>query len=311
MNDIKVLILCNNPIAVPGIREFVFFGKAAGIAIPRRNKEMQHVLEQMLEGTGVPLLLIDKKEYKHQLKDALSQLAPNIVLMMTFPFIIPPEILQIPLKGFINFHYGLLPQCRGPQPILNHLLNNDTEAGVTVHKVDEGIDTGPVILQEKLAIESDDTYGTLQSKLAFLAAKLAASLLKILSYGSIIPAVPQDESKAAYHNMPGAKELTINWQEMNAEKIIRLINACNPWNKGAGTSINNWGIGITEAEIIGECEATDQSAGKILSCNKDAGLVVSTKDNKKLKINIIYTNEGFFSGCRLADFRVKAGDLFV
>lgn len=311
MNDIKALILCNNPIAVPGIREFLFFGKVAGIVIPKRNKEMQHILEQMLAGTGVPLVLVDKKEYKQQLKNALEQYTADAVLMMTFPFIITPEILKMPVKGFINFHYGLLPQCRGPHPILNHLLNNDKEAGVTVHKVDEGIDTGPVILQEKIPIEDNDTYGTLQSKLAFLGAKLAANLLKILSYGTIIPSVAQDESKAAYHQMPGAKELTINWKEMTAEKIVRLVNACNPWNKGAGTIINNWGIGITEVEIIGECETGVSSPGNILECDKEAGLIVSTIDDKKLKINIVYTNEGFFSGSRLSGFNVKAGDLFT
>jgi methionyl-tRNA formyltransferase len=98
---------------------------------------------------------------------------------------------------------------------------------------------------------------------------------------------------------------------MPAQKIERLVNACNPWNKGAGTTINNWGIGMTEAEIVGECETTDIAPGKILACNNEAGLIVSTMDNKKLKINIIYTNEGFFSGSRLAVFQVKAGDSFM
>ncbi len=311
MTDIKALILCNNPIAIPGIKEFLFYGKVAAIGIPKKNKEMQHILEQLLADSGVSLLFFTKKEFNGQLKDALLQYEPAVCLMMTFPFIISPDILKMPPKGFINFHYGLLPQCRGPQPILNHLLNNDKESGVTVHKVDEGIDTGPVILQEKLFIENDDTYGTLQSRLAFLAAKLAANLLKILSYGSIIPATAQDESKASYHAMPGAKELTINWKEMSAEKIVRLVNACNPWNKGAGTAINNWGIGVTEAEILGESEIADTAPGEVISCNKDSGLIVSTMDNKKLKINIIYTNEGFFSGSRLANFQVKAGDSFV
>lgn len=311
MNDIKALILCNNPIAVPGIKEFLFYGKVSAIGIPKKNREMQYILQQLLAGTPVPLLLFTKKEFNEQVKNALHTYTPTVCLMMTFPFIISPEVLQMAPKGFINFHYGLLPQCRGPQPILNHLLNNDMEGGVTVHKVDEGIDTGAIILQERIGIEHDDTYGTLQSRLAFLAAKLAANLLKILSYGSIIPAVAQDESKAAYHAMPGAKALTINWQEMNAEKIVRLVNACNPWNKGAGTAINNWGIGITEAEIIGECETSDTAPGKILHCNEEAGLVVSTIDNQKLKINIVYTNEGFFSGSRLAAFQIKSGDSFM
>ena len=310
MNEVKALILCNNPVAIPGIKEFLFYGKVAAIATTQRNKEMQHILEHLMKDTGVPLLLLNKKEYKTQLSEAIKKYDVTVCLMMTFPFMITPELLQLPSKGFINFHYGLLPQCRGPQPILRHLLNNDKGAGVTIHKVDEGIDTGPVIIREKIHIDDNDTYGTLQSKLAFLAAKQAANLLKILSYGTIIPAVAQDESKAAYYEMPTAEELTINWNEMTAQKIIRLVNACNPWNKGAGANINDWFLGITEAEMAESPDATETTPGTIISCNHEDGLIVKTIDNQKIKINIVYTNEGFFSGSRLASFGIIAGMKF-
>lgn len=306
MSEVKALILCNNPVAIPGIKEFLFYGKVVAIATPVRNKEMQHILQDLMKNTGVPLLLLNKKEYKTQLSEAIKKYDVTVCLMMTFPFMITPDLLSLPLKGFINFHYGLLPQCRGPQPILRHLLNNDEEAGVTIHKVDEGIDTGPVIMQEKIPIEENDTYGTLQSKLAFLAAKQAAILLKILSYGTGIPALPQDETKAGYYEMPLTNELTINWKEMTAQKIVRLVNACNPWNKGAGTTINNWFIGITEAEIVAGTDASGAEPGMIIACNREEGLIVKTMDNKKLKINILYTNEGFFSGKRLETFGIKA-----
>lgn len=311
MNDIKALVLCNNPIAIPGLREFLFYGKIAVVAIPARNKEMQYILQEMLVEANVPLILLDKKTYLVQLDKAIHTYKPDIGIMMTFPYIITPPILSLPGKGFLNFHYGLLPQCRGPHPILSHLLNNDADAGITIHKVDEGIDTGPVVLQEKMPIADEDTYGTLQSKLAYLGAKMAANLLRILSYGSFIPAVEQDVSKAAYYEKPGVKELTINWQTMTAKQIVRLVNAANPWNKGAGTSINNWGIGITEAEIAGPMENDHSSPGTILHCDKHNGLVVSTKDNHQLRINIVYTNEGFFSGWKMAVFQVKIGDIFI
>lgn len=311
MNEIRALILCNNPIAIPGIKEFLFYGKVAAIATTKRNKEMQHILGQLLKDTNVPLLLLEKKEYKKQLTDTIKEKEVNVGLLMTFPFLITKEILELPAKGFINFHYGLLPQCRGPQPILRHLLNNDKEAGITVHKVDEGIDTGPIIMQEKIGIEETDTYGGLQTKLAFLAAKQAANLLKILSYGQIIPAVAQNEEQAAYYEMPGAGELTINWNEMTAQKIVRIANACNPWNKGAGTTINEWFIGITEAETDNKIYEDDPPPGTVLACNKEEGLLVKTSDKKRLKINIIYTQEGFFSGHRLADFGITPGMLFV
>ena len=310
MNNIKIILLCNNPVAVPGIREFLFHGNITAVCIPEKNKEMQHILNMLLKDTGVSLLLLSKKEYRIQLADAIEQYKPDIGVIMTFPYVLPAEIITMPAKGFVNFHYGLLPACRGPQPILWHLLNNDTEAGVTLHQLDVGIDTGPVITQEKISIAQNDTYGTLQTKLAYLAAKLAVNFLKILSYGTIIPSAPQDESKAAYYNMPGAKELTIDWKMMSAEKIIRLVNACNPWNKGAGTSINNWVIGITEAEIS-EAGSEEKLPGTIIFCDKANGLTVQTSDNKKLIINIIYTNEGFFSGWKLGEFGVSAGMMFT
>lgn len=310
MNNIKIILLCNNPVAVPGIREFLFHGNITAVCIPEKNKEMQHILNMLLKDTGVPLLLLSKKDYRIQLAVAIEQYKPDIGVIMTFPYVLPAEIITMPAKGFVNFHYGLLPACRGPQPILWHLLNNDTEAGVTLHQLDAGIDTGPVITQEKISIAQNDTYGTLQTKLAYLAAKLSANFLKILSYGTIIPSAPQDESKAAYYNMPGAKELTIDWKMMSAAKIIRLVNACNPWNKGAGTSINNWVIGITEAEIS-EAGSEEKLPGTIIFCDKANGLTVQTSDNKKLIINIIYTNEGFFSGWKLGEFGVSAGMMFT
>lgn len=310
MGNIKAILLCNNPIAIPGIREFLFHGNIEAICIPEKNREMQHILNALLAETGVPLFLLSKKEYKTQLQDIIEQFRPDVGLIMTFPFILPEEIINQPKKGFVNFHYGLLPYCRGPQPILWHLLNNDPEAGVTLHQLDTGIDTGPIIMQEKIQIAQNDTYGTLQTKLAYLAAKQAVNFLKILSYGTIIPSSPQDELTAAYYKMPAAKNLTINWKEMSAEKIVRLINACNPWNKGAGTSINNWFIGITEAEVAGNCNEEGQP-GTILFCDQTNGLIAQTSDNKKLIINIIYTNEGFFSGWRLVEFGIQPGMMFT
>lgn len=311
MHEVKALICCNNPISIPGIREFLFYGKVAAIVITRRNKEMRHILEHLLEGTGVPLIQVQKKNFVPALRDALDMYQPTVGLLKTFPFILPPELLAMPPRGFINFHYGLLPECRGPQPVLRHLLNNDTHAGVTVHKMDAGIDTGDIILRERVPIADDDTYGSLQTKLAFLGGKLAAELLRILSYATVLPSVPQDESRARYLEMPTADELTIRWDRMTAAEIRRLVNACNPWNKGAGTSLDNWVVGVTEVKDMGESLNDDQAPGTILACNEAEGLLVKTLDQRRLKLTILYTNEGFFSGERMAALGWKAGQRLV
>jgi methionyl-tRNA formyltransferase len=306
--EVKALILCNNPIAIPAIREFLFYGKVGAIMVTRRNKEMQQLISGMTESYPVPIIIVTKNDYKEKMTEAIRELSINVGMMMTFPFIIPEEIWTIPEKGFINFHFGLLPECRGPQPILWHMLNNDREAGVTVHKVDGGIDTGEIIMQERLEISPSDTYGLLQAKLGFIAARPAANLLKILSFGTLVPSRPQDESKARYYEMPTAKELMIRW-EMPAAEIIRLINACNPWNKGAGAMINNWMIGVTEAVIAGETE-DPATAGTIITCDEKNGLLVKTGDSKLLKITIVYLQEGFYSGYRLSEFDIQPGMCF-
>jgi methionyl-tRNA formyltransferase len=205
-----------------------------------------------------------------------------------------------------------LPQCRGPQPIFWHILNNDSEAGITLHCVDEGIDTGPIVLQETMPISNFDTYGIVQSKLAHAGAKSAATLLKILSFGSIVPSTPQEESLAAYYKNPTAKDITINWQTMPSQKIIKTINACNPWNKAAGAIINNWMIGITVAEIIEKAHLDIQAnkPGEVLIITKEDCVLVKTVDDRVIKINIIYLQEGIISAWRLAEFGIKMGDCF-
>jgi methionyl-tRNA formyltransferase len=310
MSDLKAIILCNNPIALPGIKEFLFYGKVGALVTTSQNAEMQALLTQLAAGMGVPVLQVDKKNFVTELKSAIGKYQITAGLIMTFPFILPKNIIELPEKGFINFHYGLLPQCRGPQPILWHILNNNPEGGITLHSLDDGIDTGPIVLQEKLPIGPTDTYGIIQSKLAHLGAKSAATLLKILSFGSIIPSTPQDETKAAYYKNPTAQQLTINWQTMDSHQIIRTVNACNPWNKAAGSIINNWFLGITEVEISNIAANGADKSGTIMVMDKEKGLLVKTNDDKILKINIIYLQEGFLSGWRLAEFGIKVGDRF-
>lgn len=312
MSNVKAIILCNNPIGLLGIKEFLFYGNVGALVTTKRNKEMQMLLHQLTAGTDMPVLTVDKKNFEAEICNAITKYNITVGLIMTFPYTIPKSIFQLPVKGFINFHYGLLPQCRGPQPIFWHILNNDTESGISLHSLDEGIDTGPIILQEKIPVSNYDTYGIMQSKLAHAAAKSAATLLKILSFGSIVPATPQDESQAAYYTNPTAKEITLNWQTMGSQKIIKTINACNPWNKAAGAVINNWMIGITEAEIVEDATLNVKAnkPGEIVEISKTHGLLVKTVDDKLVKINIIYLQEGFLSAWRLVEFGIKTGNCF-
>lgn len=294
------------------MKELLFYGQVAAIIVPAANKELiKDIAEAQTQFTRqVPVITVNRKNFEQQIKQAAEQYGPVAVVMMTFPFIIPKELLLLIPKGFINFHYGRLPQYRGPEPIFTQIIKQEKQPGLTVHVVTEEMDAGPVILEEIVEYDAEDTYGMLQQKLANAGAKLINLLMKILSYGSMIPAVPQDETSASYHKKPEAKDLMIDWQKMDSDFIKALVNACNPWNKGCGAQINERVIGITEVEIINR-EPGITSPGTVLTVNLNDGLLVSTCDKKVIKINIAYTAGGFISGAKLAKEDIKAGDSFT
>lgn len=307
MSDTKVILLCNSLIAVPALREMLFYQQVSSVIVPARNKEVVDTIKEFTDEASVPLITVRRKDFNDKIKEAIASGSPVAVLMMTFPYMIPEETLQLPPKGFINFHYGKLPEYRGPEPIFTQIIKQEKKPGLTVHIATAGVDDGPVILTDTVSYNEEDTYGQLQYKLAYAGAKLSKVLLKILTFGSMLPSAPQDESRAAYHTKPAAKDLMINWAEMDSAAIIALINACNPWNKGCGLKINNEIIAVTEAEILDE-ECDGSLAGKIFSVHPPKGLCIGTKDGKVLKINIIFHHQyGFMSGHRAGILGITEG----
>lgn len=309
MSRPRFILLCNNRIAIPAIIELGFHGHLAAVIVPEKNKEVRLDLEELLNPAGIPLETVNRKTLQATVQKKVEESGAEAGLLMTFPYKLSPEIFSIPPKGFLNFHYGTLPEYRGPEPIFAQLKNGEEFAGLTIHIVDETIDGGPVVTEEKLRIETGDTYGMLQTKLAYLGAKLSSSLVKVLEFGTTIPSRKQDETKAGYHKRPGLDDVLIRWEEMDSSGIRALVNACNPWNKGAGTRINRQMFSILEAEILEEETGQNIAPGTIVSLNSGE-LLIATKDNKLLNARIVYSPEGFMSGDRLAQFGIKAGDRF-
>jgi len=309
MNDIKIILLCSTRFALPALRELVFFNMLAAVAVPRTCDELIENLDFVLTGTNIPVIELDKESYAERLKEAMEENEVNLGLVMTFPYKIPSSIYHLPSKGFYNFHPGPLPQYRGPDPVFWQLNNKEKQAGVTVHKLDEGFDTGPLVMSEMIKIDPSDTYGLLTTKLAYLAAKLTGTLIKLLSLDLSITSKPQDQTKARYFKKQEAADIVINWQTMNANSITALINACNPWNKGAVTKLNNMVIRILEASTIDWPQVQEQASGTIVALD-DTGLVVIAIKNQAILVKMIYTEEGFLHAKRLKQLGVKPGSRF-
>ena len=135
-------------------------------------------------------------------------------------------------------------------------------------------------------------------------------LLKLLSFDSTIPSRPQDKSKAIYYKRQGTKDITVDWQTMDADSIIALINACNPWNKGAVTKTDNKIIRLVEAEKFSEQHGIEKKQpGTILSLD-EKGMSIAALHNEIVNVRIVYADEGFLHAVRLNQLGISPGKQF-
>ena len=309
MENLKILLVCSGRFALPVMRDLVYQRSLAAVIIPSFCKEMLEETQQLLQTTGIPVIQVNKQNHENELKKAIRKYDAAMVFMMTFRYKITKAVFDLPSKGFYNFHPGSLPEYRGADPIFMQLKNQEKYAGVTVHKLDEGFDTGPIVIKEMIKIDASDTYGILNNKLAELASKLAGILIKMAAFDLAIPSKPQDETKAGYFTRQSSKEIVIDWETMNAGAIISLVNACNPWNKGAVTSINNKIVRLLNVEKTESEEAVTVLPGTVLSIN-ESNLSVAVIGQHALRINFIYIDEGFLRAGSLLNLGVRVGSKF-
>jgi methionyl-tRNA formyltransferase len=309
MEDLKVILLCSSRFAFPVMQHLTYFNQLGVVVIPAHCEEMIEETKQALKTTDIPVIVTAKQDFEEQAITAIEKYAINVGLVLTFSYIIPRSVFSLPVKGFYNVHPGPLPVYRGVDPIFHQIKNREKFAGVTIHKVEEGTDTGEIVLQEKIQLLSHDTYGLLAEKLAQVAAKLVTTLTKILSMGFTAPSKPQDESKAHYYEKQSMNEFAIDWHTMDADEIIALINACNPHNKGAASKINNKIIRLLQAEKYDNDAAQPQPAGTILSIDDDSMEIAVTKGNL-LKVSFIYIDEGFLTPFYLRQMGLSPGVAF-
>ena len=307
----RVILLCSSSFAFPVMQELVFFQQLAVVAVQRNRRYIVENIQALLKDTGVPVVELDKKSFAEDLCRAIKEYNVNLGLIMGFGYLLPANVYNLPAKGFFNVHPGPLPAYRGVDPIFWQIVNREQKAGVSIHKPDDGFDTGPLVLTQMIKTVPSDTYGILSAKLGVLAAAMVRTLLKLAVYDLKIPSKTQPES-TVYYARQTAKDVSINWQEMDADNIIALINACNPWNKGAVTKLNHKIIRILQAEKIDIKEAQNDNIenGTILYID-ERGMIVSLMNGQYLAIKYIHTDEGFLHASRIIELGCSAGYRFV
>jgi methionyl-tRNA formyltransferase len=194
--------------------------------------------------------------------EELRALKPDVIVVVAYGQILPRDVLEIPRLACLNLHASLLPHWRGAAPIQAGIAAGDCETGLTVMYMDEGLDTGDILLQRSVEILPNDTGGSLHDRLAQIAPETLLESLQLLAAGNA-PRIPQDNARATYAPKLKREHGLIDWSQ-SAEAIERKIRAYNPW-PGAFMKVDSQNLKIFSASVVD----LNGQPGEILRSEKD------------------------------------------
>jgi methionyl-tRNA formyltransferase len=230
----------------------------------------------------------------------LAALGAEAMVVAAYGLILPRDILAVPRRGCINIHASLLPRWRGAAPIQRVLLAGDRETGITIMQMDEGLDTGPVLLREAIPISEEDTARSLHDRLAVLGARLIVRALSETPQPQ-----PQDDAEATYAAKIDKREALVDWREP-AEMNARKVRAFNP-TPGASTTYAGVPLKIWRAALAPGVSA---EPGRVYAA--DATGITVASGGAALKITELQRAGGkrlpaaaFLAGCP-----IQAGERF-
>ncbi len=229
------------------------------------------VKEYALE-KGLTVIQVEKVRKNVEFIEKIKSLKPDVIVVVAFGQILPKEFLEIPKYGSINVHGSLLPKYRGSAPIQWSIIKGEEYTGITTMYMDAGVDTGDMILKEKIKIEDDDNFGTLYEKMKKLGGKLIVETLERVVEGT----APREKQSEEYSLAPMIEKETckIDWNK-SANEIRNLIRGLNPM-PGAYSIIDGQVLKIWKAAVIDK--PSEEVPGTILLANSKNGMYVATGD---------------------------------
>ncbi|MCS7150035.1 MAG: methionyl-tRNA formyltransferase [Caldimicrobium sp.] len=253
-------------------------------------------------GKGLPVLEPLKLKDDGFLKD-IKSLAPDLIVVFAYGKILPRELLEIPKEGCWNIHLSLLPKYRGASPVQWALLNGEEETGVTIMLMDEGMDTGPILLQKALTIEPSENSATLTERLSILSVDALREAISLYKEGKL-QAKPQENEKASFATLIKKEDGLVTFED-KAIQLERKIRAFYPW-PGTFTMFRNKILKIHRAKAVSVAE--EQPPGKILKIDRD-GILVSTSQGALLLEEVQLEGKQRVSAYEFAiGQRLKAGE---
>jgi len=228
-------------------------------------------LEPITSKHNIPLLRVDNINAPESLA-AIKALSPDYLLIIGWSQLLKGELLKIPLKSTVGFHFAYLPRNRGRAAIPWAILNQEREAGVSLLHIDEGVDSGDLITQEKYEVATDETAETLYAKVCDGLCLMMSQVADWLHQGQDLPALPQDHRTATYLAKRTAEDGWIEWNK-SAEDIDRLIRASGRPYPGAFTVHRNQKLIIWKSRLRPTCNQVG-TVGQVLSLNDDTSVTI-------------------------------------
>jgi methionyl-tRNA formyltransferase len=223
-------------------------------------------IKKEIAKTRIPILQPARIK-DQQATEEIRDFAPDVVVVVAYGQILPCDVLEIPRLACLNLHASLLPRWRGAAPIQAAIAAGDCETGITAMYMDEGLDTGDILLQRSVEILPNDTGGSLHDRLARIAPEALLESLRLVAAENT-PRIPQDNARATYAPKLKREHGQIDWSE-SAEAIERKIRAYNPW-PGAFMKVDRQRLKIFSASVVD----LNGQPGEVLRSDED--LVVAT-----------------------------------
>jgi methionyl-tRNA formyltransferase len=279
----RIVFMGTPDFAVPALRALLESQTVVGVVTQpdkpagRGNRLQPPPVKLVAESAGIPVYQPASLR-KEEAAAPLRAWAPDLIVVAAFGQILRPHVLDLPALGCLNTHASLLPRWRGASPIQHAILAGDPESGVTLMKLEAGLDTGPMYVCEAVRLDPRETAATLHDKLSQLGADMLRRHLDDILAGRLLP-VPQDDARATYAPMISKEAGRLDWSE-TAEALDRRVRAMTPW-PGAFTTWGDEVLKIGSASPVPVLEAASPgtvmlAAGGPVVATGDGGLLLES-----------------------------------
>ena len=272
MKPLKIIFMGTPEMAVPSLKTLLASDhRVVGVVsqpdkpVGRSQELISPPVAHLAKEHGLPLFQPERIKGNVEFLKNLQDLNPDLIVVVAYGKILPPEVLNLPPYKCINLHFSLLPQYRGAAPVQWALINGEEETGVTTFILADKVDAGPILMQKKALIEPEDNAETLGRRLSHMGAQVLVETVDEISSGDL-KAIPQEDRSATFAPPLKKEDGRLDWSQ-KASVLVFQIRGMNPW-PGTFTTLDKKLFKIHRAQTASE-KKLPQSPGEVVGIHSE------------------------------------------